>query len=88
MTVLVTGGAGYIGSHTCLQLLQSGYNIVVLDNFSNSQPISLARVKQLSGVDFPTIAGDIRDKFCAKRDLFKAACYYQRDSFRRLKSSR
>lgn len=62
MTVLVTGGAGYIGSHTCLQLLQSGYNIVVLDNFSNSQAVSLARVKQLSGVDFPTIAGDIRDK--------------------------
>jgi UDP-glucose 4-epimerase len=70
MTVLVTGGAGYIGSHTCLQLLQSGYNIVVLDNFSNSQPVSLARVKQLSGVDFPTISGDIRDK-SALRDLFK-----------------
>lgn len=70
MTVLVTGGAGYIGSHTCLQLLQSGYDIVVLDNFSNSQPISLARVKQLSGVDFPTISGDIRDK-SALRDLFK-----------------
>jgi UDP-glucose 4-epimerase len=69
MTVLVTGGAGYIGSHTCLQLLQSGYNIVVLDNFSNSQPVSLARVKQLSGVDFPTISGDIRDK-SALRDLF------------------
>jgi len=69
MTVLVTGGAGYIGSHTCLQLLQSGYDIVVLDNFSNSQPISLARVKQLSGVDFPTILGDIRDK-SALRDLF------------------
>lgn len=70
MTVLVTGGAGYIGSHTCLQLLQSGYKIVVLDNFSNSQPVSLARVKQLSGVDFPTISGDIRDK-SALRDLFK-----------------
>ncbi len=70
MTVLVTGGAGYIGSHTCLQLLQSGYDIVVLDNFSNSQPISLARVKQLSGVDFPTVSGDIRDK-SELRDLFK-----------------
>lgn len=70
MTVLVTGGAGYIGSHTCLQLLQSGYDIVVLDNFSNSQPISLARVKQLSGVDFPTVSGDIRDK-SALKDLFK-----------------
>lgn len=70
MTVLVTGGAGYIGSHTCLQLLQSGYEIVVLDNFSNSQPTSLTRIKQLSGVDFPTVSGDIRDK-SALRDLFK-----------------
>jgi UDP-glucose 4-epimerase len=62
MTVLVTGGAGYIGSHTCLQLLQAGYDIVVLDNYSNSQPTSLERVRQLSGVDFPTVLGDIRDK--------------------------
>jgi UDP-glucose 4-epimerase len=69
MTVLVTGGAGYIGSHTCLQLLQSGYDIVVLDNFSNSQSTSLERVQQLSGVDFPTISGDIRDK-SALRKLF------------------
>lgn len=69
MTVLVTGGAGYIGSHTCLQLLKAGYNIVVLDNFSNSLPVSLARVKQLAGVDFPTIEGDIRDRV-ALRNLF------------------
>jgi UDP-glucose 4-epimerase len=69
MTVLVTGGAGYIGSHTCLQLLQSGYDIVVLDNFSNSQSTSLTRVKQLSGVDFPTVIADIRDKD-ALRNLF------------------
>lgn len=69
MTVLVTGGAGYIGSHTCLQLLKAGYKIVVLDNFSNSQSVSLNRVKQLAGVDFPTIEGDIRDK-AALRNLF------------------
>ncbi|OYY50919.1 MAG: UDP-glucose 4-epimerase GalE [Methylophilaceae bacterium 17-44-8] len=69
MTVLVTGGAGYIGSHTCLQLLQSGYDIVVMDNFSNSQSTSLARVSQLTGVDFPTVTGDIRDKK-ALRALF------------------
>jgi UDP-glucose 4-epimerase len=62
MTVLVTGGAGYIGSHTCLQLLQSGNDIVVLDNYSNSQSTSLERVKQLAGVSFPTVLGDIRDK--------------------------
>ncbi|MDP3608993.1 MAG: UDP-glucose 4-epimerase GalE [Methylophilus sp.] len=69
MTVLVTGGAGYIGSHTCLQLLQSGYDIVVLDNYSNSQSTSLERVKQLSGVDFSTVLGDVRDK-SALRKLF------------------
>lgn len=69
MTVLVTGGAGYIGSHTCLQLLQSGYDIVVLDNYSNSQSTSLERVKQLAGVDFPTVIGDVRDK-SALRKLF------------------
>lgn len=69
MTVLVTGGAGYIGSHTCLQLLQSGQEIVVLDNFSNSQSTSLARIQQISGVEFPTIIGDIRDK-TVLRDLF------------------
>lgn len=70
MTVLVTGGAGYIGSHTCLQLLKAGYNIVVLDNFSNSQPVSLTRVQQLAGVEFPSIEGDIRDKSLL-RDLFR-----------------
>ena len=61
MTVLITGGAGYIGSHTCLQLLQANYDIVVLDNLSNSQTESLDRVRQLSGKDFPFIKGDIRD---------------------------
>lgn len=69
MTVLITGGAGYIGSHTCLAMLQAGHNIVVLDNFSNSQPASLARVKQLSGLDFPIVQADIRD-VNALRELF------------------
>lgn len=69
MTVLITGGAGYIGSHTCLAMLQAGRNIVVLDNFSNSQAESLNRVKQITGIDFPVIAGDIRDTG-ALRDLF------------------
>lgn len=62
MTVLITGGAGYIGSHTCLQLLQTGHAIVALDNFSNSQPESLQRVRTLAGKDFPLVQGDIRDK--------------------------
>ncbi|HAE99815.1 MAG TPA: UDP-glucose 4-epimerase GalE [Methylophilaceae bacterium] len=70
MTVLVTGGAGYIGSHTCLQLLQAEIGIVVLDNFSNSQPESLHRVRQLSGKDFPVVQGDIRSKEDLRK-LFK-----------------
>ena len=49
MTVLVTGGAGYIGSHTCLELLESGYQVVVIDNLSNSNKISLERVQQNTG---------------------------------------
>ena len=45
MPVLVTGGAGYIGSHTCVELLNAGYDIVVVDNFSNSKPEVLNRIK-------------------------------------------
>ena len=44
MRILVTGGAGYIGSHTCLELLSSGYEVIVVDNLSNSQQESLKRV--------------------------------------------
>lgn len=46
--VLVTGGAGYIGSHTCLALQEEGFEIVVLDNFSNSKSVALERVQKLS----------------------------------------
>jgi len=49
MTILVTGGAGYIGSHTCLELLQAGYDVIVVDNLSNSKEESLRRVQELSG---------------------------------------
>ena len=53
MKILVTGGAGYIGSHTCVELLNSGYEIVVLDNLSNSCEKSLDAVKKITGKDFP-----------------------------------
>lgn len=62
MTVLVTGGAGYIGSHTVLELLQAGQNVLVLDNFSNSSSESLNRVKEITNKDVTLIEGDIRDK--------------------------
>lgn len=60
-TVLVTGGAGYIGSHACVALLDAGYEIVVIDNLVNSSPLSMARVKTITGKDFDFIEGDICD---------------------------
>lgn len=59
--ILVTGGAGYIGSHTCLELLNTGHDVVVLDNLSNSSVESLNRVQQLAQKSLKFIEGDIRD---------------------------
>ncbi|MES9684673.1 UDP-glucose 4-epimerase GalE [Gottfriedia acidiceleris] len=52
MKILITGGAGYIGSHTCVELLNKGYEIIVLDNFSNSKPDALTRVSEITGKSF------------------------------------
>ena len=60
-TILVTGGAGFIGSHTCVELLGAGHEIIVYDNFSNSKPEALERIKKISGRDFRFIEGDILD---------------------------
>ena len=57
MAILVSGGAGYIGSHTCVELLAAGYDIVVADNYYNSCPEALARVKKIAGKDFPLCRG-------------------------------
>ena len=62
MNVLVTGGAGYIGSHTCLELLESGYGVVVIDNLCNSNPKSLNRVEELTGKKLKFYPGDVRDE--------------------------
>jgi UDP-glucose 4-epimerase len=61
MRVLVTGGAGYIGSHTCIELLNSGYDIVVMDNYSNSSPEVLKIVEKLTGKTFPAYECDMLD---------------------------
>lgn len=60
-TILVTGGAGYIGSHTVLQLLEQDYSVVVLDNLANSSAESLRRVEAISGKSVTFVQGDIRD---------------------------
>lgn len=62
MAILVTGGAGYIGSHTCVELLQAGYDVIIIDNFSNSKPESLRRVKEITGKGFKVYKVDLLDR--------------------------
>ena len=61
MHVLVTGGAGFIGSHTVVELLQAGYEVVIIDNFSNSSPLVLSRIEEITEIRLLLIEGDIRD---------------------------
>lgn len=65
-TVLVTGGAGYIGSHACVELLAAGFNVVIVDNFSNSKPEAINRLKMISGKDIAYYRADVRDKSALK----------------------
>ncbi len=61
LSILVTGGAGFIGSHTCVELLRRGYDVVVADNYSNSSAAALTAVRQVSGMDFVAHQADMRD---------------------------
>ena len=70
MKILVTGGAGYIGSHTNIELINAGFDVVVLDNLSNSKTESLNRVEQITGKKIPFIKGDVRDRDCLQT-IFK-----------------
>ena len=69
MTVLVTGGAGYIGSHTCVELLERGYDVVVIDNLVNSSEKSLERVRQITGKNVDFYKEDVRNR-AALDDIF------------------
>ena len=71
MSILLTGGAGYIGSHTCVELLNAGYDVVVVDNLVNSQEEALRRVKKITGKDVKLYVADCCDKK-AMNDLFDA----------------
>lgn len=62
MQILITGGAGYIGSHACVELLEAGYEIVVVDNFVNSKPAVLKRIEEITGRRFRFYKVDIRDR--------------------------
>jgi len=67
MTILVTGGAGYIGSHTCVELLNAGYGIIVFDNFTNSKPEAIQRIKQITNKDFKFYEADLLDRSAMER---------------------
>lgn len=71
MKILVTGGAGYIGSHTCVELLNAGYEVIVMDNLSNSKPESLNRVRQITGKPLSFYRADILDR-AALHEIFTA----------------
>lgn len=62
MAVLITGGAGYIGSHTCVELLNAGEEVIIVDNFANSKPESLSRIKELTGKEFSFYEVDLLDR--------------------------
>ena len=62
MSILITGGAGFIGSHTAVEFLNAGYDIVIVDNYCNSNPKALDRIKQITGKDFPAYEVDMCDK--------------------------
>lgn len=62
MSVLITGGAGFIGSHTAVEFLSAGYDIVIVDNFSNSKPVVLDRIKKITGKDFKFYEVDLLDR--------------------------
>lgn len=62
MAILVTGGAGYIGTHTCIELIKAGYEVIIYDNFSNSSPEAVRRTEKIAGHTIPLVEGDILDK--------------------------
>lgn len=74
MRILLTGGAGYIGTHACVELLRAGHEVVVFDNFSNSYPAAIQRVEKITGRNVFLIKGDIRDQSAVEAALTRHRC--------------
>ena len=80
MAILVTGGAGYIGSHTVVELLNANKEVVVLDNLCNSSPKSLERVKEITGTDVKFYEGDIVDRALLQKIFAENTKYLQENN--------
>jgi UDP-glucose 4-epimerase len=74
MTIMVTGGAGYIGSHTCVELIRAGHSIVIFDNFCNSHSAVPNRIERIAGKAPAVVRGDIRDRAMLTSTLMKYRC--------------
>ena len=74
MKVLVTGGAGYIGSHTCVELLNQGLDVVVIDNLVNSSAKAIERVEEITGKHVDFYQNDVRDRAALDRIFEKHEC--------------
>ena len=72
MNVLLAGGAGYIGSHTCVELIEAGHSVVIADNFSNSCPEAVKRVEELTNTKIPLYEADVCDKDAVEKRSAKA----------------
>ena len=79
MAILITGGAGYIGSHTCVEMLEAGYEAVVVDNFSNSSMESINRVEKLTGKKIKFYEADVCDKAALEKIFTNRRTYKHMD---------
>lgn len=69
MNILLAGGAGYIGSHTAVELLNAGHNVVIVDDYSNSSPVVIERIEKITGKKVIAYEADVKDK-AAMRKVF------------------